>query len=375
MSYYNFHLHTAVSFWDRRTFLSYSRRIYRGDRRWTPPDFRTIHTALNPAQNPHLARLNPNLLYLDGLRRPKEQPDSANPNPTPFETPLVTSALLLDPRRQDRTAHLATLHCANSQASFLDFQDKLVEELAKQGIRRLIGPTGISPHIGSGALLDHWHLPPPHYTPYNPPYLPEVLSRRMKPIAQSQLFHFAIPTERPSTERSAYPNTPATLHPLSLAQLSSVLLPLLSIACQNPVGFPPPDDLEAQFWQQWLGAGLQGWVAWVDEVPVGFVLLLPDLAARLRQFRGGRGLWRLGLTAVQYLPVKAGRLLLGGMLPNWQGQGIGQQLWQQTIRTAQDAGWQELTIGPVWQQETAVTWLQKRNAQPQQTYQLYERTF
>ena len=371
MNYHNFHLHTAVSYWGRHTFLSYSRRIYGGDRRWTPPDARTIHTALNPAQNPHLARLNPNLLYFDGLRRPKERPDNARLNPTPFETPLVTCILLLDPRRQDRTAHLATLHCANSQESFLDFQDKLVEELSNLGIRRMIGPTGISPHIGSGALLDHWHLPPPHHTPYNPPYLPEILSRRMKPLAQSQLFHFTVPAERPST----LPQTVATIQPLTPKQLNNELLPLLAVACQNPVGFPSPDSLEARFWQQWLGTGLHGWVAWANEVPVGFVLLQPDLAARLRQFRGGRGLWRLGLTAVQHLPVKAGRLLLGGVLPYWRGKGIGSQLWQQTILTAQAAGWQELTIGPVWQQGTAVSWLQKRDVQPKQNYQLYERTF
>jgi GNAT superfamily N-acetyltransferase len=67
--------------------------------------------------------------------------------------------------------------------------------------------------------------------------------------------------------------------------------------------------------------------------------------------------------------------LLGGILPDWRNQGIGQQLWRQTIGTAQDAGWQKLTIGPVWNETTAVTWLQNQNATPQQTYQLYERTF
>ncbi len=368
--YFNFQLHTAVSHWDRRDFLHYSQRIYQNDRRWTPPDARTIHAALNPAQNPHLARLSPELLYFDGLRRPKELPDGGGPSPAFFETPLVTAVLLQEPRRRDRTGYLAHLHCANSTESFLAFQDNVVETLAQQGIRRLIGPTGLSPHLGSGALHSHWHLSPPHHTPYNPPYLPEVLSRRMRSIAQSQLFQAAVPQEKLRPAPS-----PATLHPLNPTQLSDDLLPLLATACQNPVGFAPPDGLEAQFWQQWLGPQLHGWVVWVDEQPVGFVLLLPDLAERLRRFSGGKGLWRLGLTAVQHRPVSAGRLLLGGVLPNWRNQGIGQQLWWQTLRTAQQSGWQTLTIGPVWQGETAVTWLQNRNATPQQTYHLYERTF
>ena len=367
-SYFSFGLHTAVSSWERRTFLHYSRRIYGRDPRWVPFDARKIHSAIDPARNPHLARLNPSLFYFDGLRR-QEQP-LAGPGLTMFETPLVTAILLQDPRRQDRTAYLAHLHCANSQEAFLAFQNKLIEKLAQRGIRRLIGPTGLAPHLGSGALDSHWQLWPPQHTPYNPPYLPEILARRMQPIAQSILFHFAVPQERPSPTQ-----TPATLQPLNPAQLSGQLLPLLAAACQNPVGFAPPDVLEVEFWQRRLGPQLHGWVAWVDGNPVGLVLLVPDLADRLRRFRGGRGFWGLGLTAVKNRPVQAGRLLLGGILPDWRSQGIGQQLWIQTIRSAQDAGWQKLTIGPVWNEKTAVTWLQNQNATPQQIYQLYERTF
>lgn len=366
--YFNFGLHTAVSPWDRRTFLDYGRRIYGSDPRWMPPDARTIHSAIDPARNPHLARLNPSLLYFDGLRR-EERPQVGR-GLTMFETPLVTAILLQDLRRRDRAAYLARLHCANSKEAFLVFQDRLIEELAKQGFRRLIGPTSLSPHLGSGALESHWNRPPPQHTPYNPPYLPEILARRMTPIAQSGLFHFVVPSERPSATQS-----PATLQPLNPAQLSGELLPVLATACQNPAGFAPPDGLEAEFWRRWLGPQLHGWVAWVDGDPVGLVLLLPDLADRLRRFRGGRGLWRLALTAVEKRPVRAGRLLLGGVLPHWRNRGIGQQLWRQTIRTAQDTGWQQLTIGPVWLEDTAVAWLQKQNATPQQTYQLYERTF
>lgn len=368
--YFNYGLHTAVSYWDRRTFLHYSRQLYGSDTRWTPPDARTIHRALNPARNPHLARLNPALLYFDGIRQREEQPLTMTPNLSALETPLVTAILLHDPRRRDRTAYLANLHCINNQAAFLAFQDKIIEDLANQGIRRLIGPTALSPHLGSGALASHWHLPPPHHTPYNPPYLPELLERRMQPIAQSGLFHRDVPRQT-----AVVPPTPATLQPLNPTQLTTDLLPLLAALGQNPAGFAPPDALEVAFWRRWLGPQLHGWVAWVEAQPVGLVLLLPDLAERLRRFRGGRGLWRWGLTAVANFPVSSGRVLLGGVLPDWRGQGIGQQLWQQTLRSAQEAGWQTVTIGPVCVEDTAVPFLQKRHAIPQQTYHLYERTF
>ncbi len=367
-SYFNFGLHTAVSPWERRAFLAYSQRIYGRDSRWIPPEASKIHSAIDPERNPHLARLNPQLIYFDGLRR-QEKP-LAGPGLTMFETPLVTGILLQDPRRHDRTAHLAHLHCANSPEAFLVFQDNLIEELTRRGIRRLLGPTGLSPHLASGALESHWNLPPPQHTPYNPPYLPEILARRMQPLAQSMLFHYEVPQQQPFPSK-----TQATLQPVRPGQLSSQLLPVLAAACHNPAGFAPPDALEANFWQRWLGPQLRGWAAWIDNEPVGIVLLLPDLAAQLRRFKGGRGLWRLGFTAVKNRPVQSGRVLLGGVLPHWRNQGIGQQLWQQTVRTAQNAGWQTLTIGPIWTDETAVAWLQKQNAKPLQTYQLYQRTF
>ncbi len=110
--YFNFGLHTAVSPWERRTFLDYCRRIYSSDPRWVPPDARTIHSAIDPARNPHLARLKPSLLYFDGLRR--EERPQAGRGLTMFETPLVTAILLQDPRRQDRTVYFARLQKQNA---------------------------------------------------------------------------------------------------------------------------------------------------------------------------------------------------------------------------------------------------------------------
>ncbi|WP_420629014.1 GNAT family N-acetyltransferase [Candidatus Leptofilum sp.] len=369
--YFNYQLHTAVSHWDRRTFLRYSRQIYGRDNRWTPPDAHYIHTLLNPAKQPHLARMQPRLHYFDGLRQRNQQSVTTRPALANFETPLVTNILLHDPRRHDRTAYLAYLHCTNNKAAFLAYQDNIIEGLVNRGIRRLLGPVSLLPQLGSGALVSHWQQQPPQHTPYNPPYLPEVLARRMRPIAQATLFSCIVPT----TALTNMPQHPAMLRPLNPAQLSGVLLPLLVMLCQNPAGFPTPDDLEAAYWQRWLGPQLRGWVAWIDEQPVGLVLLLPDLAARLRRFRGGRGMWGLGLTAVRHRTVSAGRVLLGGVHPAWRVQGIGRQLWQQTIQSAQAAGWQKITIGPVWEGGTAVPFLHHHKAITQQTYQLYERTF
>ena len=69
--------------------------------------------------------------------------------------------------------------------------------------------------------------------------------------------------------------------------------------------------------------------------------------------------------------VHAGRLLFGGVLPKWRGQGIGHQLWRQALLTAQTQHWQTLTVGPVAEGTPGVAFLEKRGAQAQQIYTLY----
>ena len=86
----------------------------------------------------------------------------------------------------------------------------------------------------------------------------------------------------------------------------------------------------------WLGAyPLTGWVAQVDDRPVGFVLVQPDLAEVMRRAGGGRNWLGQAYAAWQKpRPTAAGRLLLGAVDPAWQGQGVGLQLWRQVLAHA-----------------------------------------
>jgi len=117
---------------------------------------------------------------------------------------------------------------------------------------------------------------------------------------------------------------------------------------------------------------LSGWLAQVDDKSVGFILLQPDLAGSVQSAHGGRNpLWRLWLTWRSQRPVRAGRLLYGAVLPAWRNQGIGRQLWRKALDTAQQVGWQTLTIGPVTDATPGAAFLGKQGAQAQQKYRLY----
>ncbi len=372
MPYFNYQLVTAVSPWQRREFLHHWWRIYQSDHRWTPPVYAHLRWATNPLLNPHLARLQPQFLHVEALHRQQQgMPHTGRIplNASLTETPLAAGILLHDPRRADRAAHLALVHCANEAEAFETLLYASAERLTAAGIRRLVAFTGLSPHLGSGLLTNEWHHDPPWHTPYNPPYLPELVEKWLHPLTTGSLYHLPVPAELSPVSQ------PATLRPLDANRLAQDLLPLLETAVSTP-HFPPPDQAEAAFLLRWLDPRtLRGWLAEIQGRPVGFLLLQPDLGPRLRQTRG-KPKWLQQIWLKSPLrPVRQGRLLLGGVLPAYRRQGIGRQLLSKAMVAAQEQGWQKLVIGPVWQGETAVKFLLNLQAKPSQTFRLYDWNF
>jgi GNAT superfamily N-acetyltransferase len=370
--YFNHYAKIAEGWWERRNFTLNWWRLYAGDPKLAPPYYPSLRCALEPARNSHLARLNPLFVHTEALRKRQQ---SASPYVAPdgsiFDKPVAATVVLGDPRRRDNTAYLGLLRCVNDAGTLKRLMEYLLETLASRGYRRLIGPTGLSPHLDAGLLQDYWHIVPPLHTPYNPPYMPEIAGIVLRPFARSQLYYLDIPPELPP----APPNR-ARLLPLQLNRLATDLLPLLVAACPVWADFPPPDAEEATFLLRWLGRWpLYGWLAEVDAQPVGFTLLQPDLAPRLRLAKGGRNLlWRIWLLAwASRRPVRHGRVLYAAVLPDWQGQGIGYQLLHQAMLTAHRQGWQSLTFGPFPTMAPAVKFLKQYGAQPRQTYLLYQK--
>jgi GNAT superfamily N-acetyltransferase len=287
-----------------------------------------------------------------------------------FEQTVAAAIVLQDPRRRDNTAYLALWHIVNDTETAERFLDKLAELMWTRRCRRLIGPTGLSPHLGAGLLEDCWDRTPPLHTAYDPPYVPEIVHSYLTPVSRSHLYHLEIPPE-PAPVSAA----PADLEPLAPERLATDLLPLLVAACPIQADFPPPDGDEAAFLLRRLARWpLYGWLAQVEGQPVGFVLLQPDLADRLKRAGGGRNpAWRLWLLTAAGRRTGQGRLLYGGVLPDWRGRGIGRQLLHQSQHTARDLGWRSLSAGPLPPTSAGARFLEKQGGRPEQTYGLYQR--
>jgi GNAT superfamily N-acetyltransferase len=372
ISYINYTTHWEEGWWGRRSWMHNWRRIYGGDRRWTPPDFAFLQHVLAPAAVPHLERLQTQLLYLDAVpRRTHGQPNQFIP--ALMEEPVAATVAQVDPRRRDGSGYLGMLHCVNDREPLERLLWALQEYLMARGCHQVMGPTGLLPQLGCGVLLDHFDKMPPLYTAYNPPYLPELMDELFERRATYCLYHAPVETGVAPDVTTA---GPAQLRLAALEDLAASLHALLAHAVTDP-NFPPVDCIEAESWVKWLQP-YPAWV-WVAEVEqdgereaAGFMLLQPDVGPALRLARGGRALpWRWWLRWRVQQPVAMGRVVIGCVAPTWRRQGIGTQLWQQALQTAKSQGWSALHAGPVLQGSPGAAFLAAQGAIAQRSYGLY----
>jgi GNAT superfamily N-acetyltransferase len=325
--------------------LAKGMRIYRRDPHAVPPHFPSLRRAL--AQDEALLAVQ-----IDAL--PKEPMERG----VGLEVPVASAVV----RRVGEEAFLTLLRVVNDEASLERLLATLSEELAPLGVRSLVGPCEASPYLGAGTLTSHWREPP-FMTPYNPPYLPELLLPQAEG-AKATLY--VLPAEREASTEG-----PATVAPLELP-LARELLPALQAACES-LPLPPPDEREARFIEALLAPyPVAGAVARLKGEVLGLALWCPDLSQALRRSSGARGLLgRLTFAFFKGRPARQGRLFFLGVVPDARGQGIGRQLLGYALQNARAQGWQALTVGPVADGTPGARWLQRQQAEALRRYTLF----
>jgi GNAT superfamily N-acetyltransferase len=360
--YFNYRANVAMGWGERRRFLRHWWQFYSGDPHWVPPYFPALRRAL---ASQYVERLDPQFLHLEALPRPDRwQQQLPGPGHAVlhgiWERPVATAALLAG--AQQTTTLLSFLRCVNDEATLQQLLELAAET---SGTQNLLGPVAPSPYLGAGVLASHWSETPPLHTPYAPPYLADVLGEVMELVAESHLYHFRLPARADTGAGEV-----AQLAP---ARLAGDLLPLFSQIMADAGHFAPPDAAEATFLLDWWGSvlPLHGWLALVNGEPAGFVVYQADGAAWLRRAGGGRYLWQRLWLRLASKRATQGRVLAGGVLPGWQGVGIGRQLLAAALQSATEAGWQKLLVGPVWQASRAEALLAAAGGEARQRYQLF----
>lgn len=368
--YFNFASRSAGDWWGRREFLHTWWRGNARDRRWIPPRYDVLYQAVVRRREPFLNACLPVPLTVEAvMRRTQNVGYGSIFAPAGMGDSIVAQALALtDARTSPATLFLSMMSFANDEETLESLLQAGWQQGAALGARRLVAPAELTPSFSAGLLLDNFHLPPPLHTPYNAPYLPELVEAAMAPLRLSRLWRLETTTRRPLPP----PPPGFEIAPVEVMQLAGELLPLLQAAVQGDDAMAPTAAEAELALRLWSDAPLHGRVALVDGVPVGFVLLQADVGAALRRLRGGRPLWARAALAIRP-PVRAaqGRVLLGGVLPHARGRGIARQLLADALQLAADSGWRALAIGPVADESAAAQLLVKVGATARQRYGLF----
>ncbi len=383
--FFNYATYVANRGWDRRKFFQQWQRIYTSDPRWVAPHYRHRRMLLQPERDPYLSRCVTAFIHLEALPRRQQMGGLGG---VLWEQSVAAAVLCVDPTARHKIGRLALLHCANDEESLERIVAAAQEELWQQGGRQLLGPTGLSPQLQRGVLTNYFHVTPPLHTPYNPPYLPELMSTTLAASQHTVLLQHDLraatdrlraATDRPDSagkrdEQRPAPPTAVEIVPLTAAlACSEPFLPLWKAATSAEADGPSPDSAEVAFLWKWLTVWpWMGWVAVAGGEPIGFVLLQPDLAEQSRFAKGGQNpLWALWLWWRQRLGVNQGRMVVGAVVPQWRQRGVGTALWLRAIEHARQQAWATLSIGPLPEQGIGSSFLQRRGAKCQQRYTLY----
>lgn len=163
----NFTVREITSGYDKRRFVRFAARLYRGDRYWAPGVISERMRALDPKKNPALAHIQLGLFIAESRT---------------LDQVVGTVAVWVDDRSDksrsaQRVGHFGMFEVINEgevASSLLETAETWVQEHLP-GAKGLRGPVDLDPCRSPGLLVDGYNLKPASLMPYNPPYYPELL--------------------------------------------------------------------------------------------------------------------------------------------------------------------------------------------------------
>jgi GNAT superfamily N-acetyltransferase len=216
-------------------------------------------------------------------------------------------------RKPSETGYFGFFECPDSEPVAKQLFHSALEWLAKNGVRRVLGPMNPSTNYECGLLVEGFDSSPQIMMTYNPPYYARLMEkaglRKAKDLWAygGDLRKVNIAKARRVAERSKVQRK-LSIRQIRMKQFDAeveILWKLYNSAWSRNWGFEPIRLDEFQFQARDLKAVVDPGLVLVGEVdgaPVGFALALPDINQALK--RAGGRLFPLGLLKILYYQRK-----------------------------------------------------------------------
>ena len=225
------------------------------------------------------------------------------------------------------------------------------EWLRAQGCTTAIGPVSPSPHYEMGILIEGFHEPPYLMLAYNPPYYPALIAAAGYEKAVD-LHAYRMPVDSVQLEgkiervAAALARRGLTLRTTERRHFdrdAAIIRRLYNASMEGQWGFTPLSEPEFATFAEDLQRIVDPDLVLIAEShgePVGFLLALPNLNEAFIHIRNGR-LLPFGLLKLLWhrRHIRGVRVILTGMLPEWQHRGAGSLLYREITRRARAKGY------------------------------------
>ncbi|MFY9820739.1 MAG: GNAT family N-acetyltransferase [Thermoanaerobaculia bacterium] len=224
--------------------------------------------------------------------------------------------------------------------------------LLERGCDTAVGPVSPSPHYEMGILTSGFDAPPYLMLTHNPPYYPGLLAGAGYEKAVD-LYAYLIPSDgvelAGKVERVGevlerrWGVTVRTGEMRHFAREAAIIHRLYNASMLGQWGFTPIGESEFAAFAADLKRILDPDLVLFAErrgEPIGFLLALPNLNEIFLRIRDGR-LLPFGLLKLLWLrrSVRSARVILIGMLPEWQRRGVGSLLYREIARRLVEKGY------------------------------------
>ncbi len=357
-----------------REFLQFPERLYSGNPNWVCPLRIERRDFFDPAKNPFFNNADVELFL---ARRAGQVVGRV-------------SAHIYHPHNRthgEKTGFFGFFECENDYDVAQSLWNEAREWLKSRGMERMRGPANFTTNHEIGFLVEGFDRPPVIMMTYTMPYYLEFAERYgMAKAMDVYAYHgYSATGFDPRAERLVErirSRANATVRTIDMTRFAADVAKVKEIynsAWAPNWGFVPMDDAEldhmAKDMKQIIDPRIVLFVE-VEGKPVGFSLAVPDINQALIHLRGR--LFPVGLIKLLWLlkvkkVCRRARIMVMGILPEYQKRGIDTILNFETYRRAREAGYTEGEMSWVLEtNEQMIAVAENLGYTRYKTYRLYE---